>query len=149
MNGLEVRHQTSALGDKVTPFSANISTLVTFRGHMVSGEASALLKEMVHKVLLRINFFVVIEAEAHRMNSQSNSTHQLTDEEQARLDEEMARRLQTELNRNSRRSDAARAAPERLGNRASSEEVREALNDGQGTSQGYIWTTKSGSSRKY
>ena len=55
MNGLEVRHQTSTVGDKVTPFSVNISTLVTFRGHMVSGEASALLKEMVHKVLLRIS----------------------------------------------------------------------------------------------
>ena len=48
MNGLEMRNQTSAVGDKVTPFSANTSTLVTFRGHMVSGEALALLKEMVH-----------------------------------------------------------------------------------------------------
>ena len=54
MDSLEVRYQTSVVGDKVTPFSANISTHVTFRGHMVSGEALALLKEMVHKVLLRI-----------------------------------------------------------------------------------------------
>ena len=54
MNGLEVRHQTSTVGDKVTPFSVNISTLVTFRGHMVSGEASALLKEMVRQMCFLI-----------------------------------------------------------------------------------------------
>ena len=54
MNGLEVRHQTSTVGDKVTPFSANISTHVTFRGHMVPGEASALLKEMVRQMCFLI-----------------------------------------------------------------------------------------------
>ena len=90
-----------------------------------------------------------METEARRMNNQSNSTRQLTDEEQARLDQQMALRLQTELNRNERRSDAARAAPDRFGNLASSEEVNQAINDGQGTSQGYIWRTKRGSRRRY
>ena len=47
MDSLEVRHQTSTLG-----------TLVTFRGHMVPGEAEAsastLLKEMVHQMCFLI-----------------------------------------------------------------------------------------------
>ena len=54
MDSLEVRHQTSAVGDKVTPFSANISTHVTFRGHTVPGEALALLKEMVRQMCFLI-----------------------------------------------------------------------------------------------
>ena len=76
------------------------------------------------------------------MNNQTNSTSQLTDEQ-------MARQLQMEINRNSRRSDTARAAPERYGKRATSSEVREALKDGQGTSQNHIWVTKRNTRRKY